>query len=71
VHALVWFLTEYIKGRFMKRKTTKHKGYNESTPRHPRGAFPPDSTKNNNPLAGKPKKEKPAVAEKKMRDKRG
>lgn len=50
----------------MTRKTTTRKGYNESTPSHPKGVFPPESVKEERPLAGKPKKEKPAVAEKKL-----
>jgi len=54
----------------MKRKTITRKGYNESTPSHPKGVFPPDSVKEERPLSVKPKKEKPAVAEKKLRDKR-
>jgi hypothetical protein len=62
-------LAAVSKERSMKRKTNTHKGYNESSPPHPKGAFPPDSTKNEKPLAGKPKKEKPTVAEKKLRDK--
>lgn len=52
----------------MKSKAT-HKGYNESGPTHPRGSFAPDNAKEKHPLAKKPKKQKPAVAEKKMRKK--
>jgi len=67
---LVWFLPVYLKKQSMKRNTTTHKGYNELAPAHKRGNFPPDNASNKKPLAGKPKKEKPVVAEKKMRDKR-
>jgi hypothetical protein len=50
----------------MKSKTDNtHKGYNEKNPKQPKGAFPPDNAKDEKPLAGKSKKEKPVVAEKK------
>jgi hypothetical protein len=54
----------------MKNKTSTHKGYNEQNPRQPKGAFSPDSAGDKRPLSKKPKKEKPAVAEKKLAGKR-
>jgi hypothetical protein len=63
------FYRDILKKRSMKRNTTTHKGYNELAA-HKKGNFPPDNAGNKKPLTGKPKKEKPVVAEKKMRDKR-
>ena len=54
----------------MRKKTSTHKGYNEHNPRQPKGAFPPDNAADERPLSKKPKKEKPAVAEKKLAGKR-
>ncbi|MBS1566725.1 MAG: hypothetical protein JST39_20240 [Bacteroidetes bacterium] len=51
----------------MKSKSTGHKGYNENTPTHPRGSFPPDNANEKHPLSHGNKKQKPVVAEKKAK----
>ena len=57
----------------MNTKPAKHtqKGYNESNPPHGKPNFAPDNAKDKHPLAAKSKKQRPAVAEKKMQRKKG
>ena len=59
--------------KVMKTKPANHthKGYNESHPPHAKPDFAPDNAKDKHPLAAKPKKQRPAVAEKKMQRKKG